>query len=76
MERVQGAYKRPFVVERILDHKIVAGEVWYLVKWQGWDDPQDLTWEPQINMKRASFKVSDYQRKLPSFSIVPPPGTS
>ena len=41
-EGVMGIYD----VEKILDKKKMGGVWKYLVKWEGWDNPGDLTWEP------------------------------
>jgi hypothetical protein len=38
-----------FVVEAILDKRIVGGKAEYLIKWQGYNDPDDNTWEPIEN---------------------------
>jgi len=40
-----------FVVDKILDHKIGArGVIQYKVKWLGWEDEADMTWEPAANL--------------------------
>ncbi|KAI1146536.1 hypothetical protein F4825DRAFT_472467 [Nemania diffusa] len=38
-----------YEVEEIMDSKRVGGSVRYLVKWQGWEDKKDWTWEPYKN---------------------------
>lgn len=38
-----------FHVENILDKKIIDGIIHYKVKWLGYDDPNDDTWEPIDN---------------------------
>jgi chromobox protein 1 len=42
-----------YVVESIIKHKWFApeGKYKYLVKWQGYDDPKDQTWEPSENLQ-------------------------
>lgn len=38
-----------FVVEAILDKRFVHGKPQYFIKWKGYDDPSDNTWEPVEN---------------------------
>ena len=40
-----------YEIEKILDKREGAGGREYLVKWKGWEDEQDRTWEPQDNLK-------------------------
>lgn len=40
-----------YVVDKILEHKFAArGVVQYKVKWLGYDDEADITWEPAENL--------------------------
>ena len=39
-----------YEVEKILDKRIRKGNVEYHVKWKGWNDPADNTWEPVGNL--------------------------
>lgn len=39
-----------YVVEEIMDHKAVRGVTKYKVKWLGYDDEADMTWEPTENL--------------------------
>lgn len=39
-----------YEVEKILDKRIRKGNVEYYVKWKGWNDPADNTWEPVGNL--------------------------
>lgn len=41
-----------YVVERICNHMIdpKTGEPRFQVKWEGYDDPSDMTWEPEENL--------------------------
>ncbi|CEJ91163.1 hypothetical protein VHEMI06895 [[Torrubiella] hemipterigena] len=40
-----------FIVESILDHMVDEDRtVKFKVKWEGWDNEEDLTWEPEENL--------------------------
>lgn len=56
-----------YVVEKILDHKILRnGKYEYLVKWEGWDKEEDLTWEPESNLKTCPALLKEYKRQMES----------
>ncbi|KAH7713106.1 Chromo domain containing protein [Aphelenchoides avenae] len=39
-----------YVVEKILAKRKLRGGAWeYQIKWKGYDDPKDITWEPEEN---------------------------
>jgi transposase InsO family protein len=46
--------KQMFIVEQILSHKKVNNNYSFRVKWEGYDDPTDITWEPYTNLKNNS----------------------
>ncbi|KAH3914196.1 hypothetical protein HBI56_052130 [Parastagonospora nodorum] len=53
-----------YIVERIMGHKFVKGELVFNVKWQGYDDPKDQTWEPEANMAGAIDVMNEYFDEL------------
>lgn len=66
-EEVQESEEEPedeYVVEKILSHKFVKGEIIFDVKWQGYDDPKDRTWEPEANMEGAVDVMKEYFEEL------------
>ena len=54
--------KEEYEVEALLGKRRRKGEVQYLVKWKGWDRPQDNSWEPLINLDCKDL-VEDYEAK-------------
>ena len=36
---------RKYEVEKILDHDVIRGKVWFLVHWRGFDEVLESTWE-------------------------------
>ena len=36
---------RKYEVEKILDHDVIRGKVWFLVHWRGFDEVTESTWE-------------------------------
>lgn len=39
------------------------GDIFYLVKWAGYDDPKDYTWEPIENLTNCQLLVEQYHEK-------------
>ena len=52
-----------YEVELIVDKREMLGRVEYLVKWRGWEDIGDRTWEPLDNLGGSLNLVADYERK-------------
>jgi hypothetical protein len=50
-----------YLCERILDMRIERGHRYYLIKWQGYDDPADNTWEPLKNLEYILEDLIDYE---------------
>ncbi|KAJ5460702.1 uncharacterized protein N7458_002254 [Penicillium daleae] len=55
-----------YVVERIERHDWMDdGSFKLLVKWKGWDEPEDLTWEPESSLKSGAKAILDaYYKKI------------
>lgn len=50
-----------FQVEKILDHKTHRGAILYRIKWLGYEDVADETWEPEENLcVRETIPKSPY----------------
>ena len=50
-----------YEVEKILKKRIVGKTVEYQVKWKGWDDIDDLTWEPLDNLASSSELIKEFE---------------
>ncbi|SCV70285.1 BQ2448_1679 [Microbotryum intermedium] len=55
-----------FEVSKILDHKHASkAGLQYLIRWKGYEDPSEDTWEPESNVNEtASAKVKAYWRTV------------
>ncbi|CAD5211289.1 unnamed protein product [Bursaphelenchus xylophilus] len=69
-----GEGEETYVVEKILNHRKIRGKKEYLIKWQGYDDPADNTWEPVENCdcpelieayESAQAELSEKKKKTP-----------
>ena len=43
------------MVERIIGKKIVDGIAWYKIKWKGYDNPEEDTWEPVESFRTLNY---------------------
>jgi len=50
-----------YEVESILNKRYRKGKVEYFVKWKGWDDPGDNTWEPIDNLECEDL-MKEYEK--------------
>ena len=52
-----------YEVETIIEKREMFGDVQYLVKWKGWEDPTDRTWEPLENLTGSMNLVEIFEKK-------------
>merc|ERR1719347_1993389 len=52
-----------YEVELIVDKRDMMGRVEYLVKWKGWEDINDRTWEPLDNLDGSLNLVEDFEKQ-------------
>ena len=53
---------RKYEVEKILDHDVIHGKVWFLVHWRGFDEVLESTWESRERlMADARDAVDAYE---------------
>ncbi|BCS04399.1 chromo domain-containing protein [Aspergillus luchuensis] len=66
-----------YAVEKIMNHDWAKkGDLLLQVKWQGYDDPADMTWEPEENLlEGAKDIVEEYFRVLGGRPEKPQPQT-
>ena len=51
-----------YEVEKIVDKNVDQGVVIHLVKWKGWEDPKDFTWEPIANLKGSEKLLKVFEK--------------
>uniref|UniRef100_A0AC34RIF1 Chromo domain-containing protein n=1 Tax=Panagrolaimus sp. JU765 TaxID=591449 RepID=A0AC34RIF1_9BILA len=57
-----GKEENEFFVEKILDKRFVGKKVEYFIKWKGYDDPSDNTWEPVENCQCGEL-IEEFEKK-------------
>ncbi|KAI7501232.1 hypothetical protein KC367_g3024 [Hortaea werneckii] len=63
-------------VEKIVKHDwLDDGTLVYQIKWQGYDDPGDMTWEPVENLEGAKEILQTYLKKIGGTPEPPAPKT-
>lgn len=77
-----------YEVEKIVGRDIIDGKEFFLVKWVGYDNPKDLTWEPihhldcctdliqEFWQEQVAIKEKNYERKLRRAKDTPKPPKS
>lgn len=51
-----------FEIHSIISKKKIDNEIFYLVKWIGFPDPKDYTWEPKINLENAAELIRQFEK--------------
>lgn len=51
-----------FEVDEIVDHKRTKNGMRYLVKWRGFEDSDDDTWEPESSFSGCKKLLKEYRR--------------
>ena len=49
-----------YEVETIVNKRLRKGKAEYLVKWKGWEDPDDNTWEPIAHLDCKVVEIYTY----------------
>jgi len=56
-------FEEEYEVEEVLDKREFLGKTEYLVKWKGWEDIADRTWEPVDNLEGAEKLIVSFEKK-------------
>ena len=53
-----------YEIEHLVNHKVINGKDFYLVRWKGYDQDED-TWEPVSNLEEtAGEMIAKYHKNL------------
>ena len=68
----QDVYSESYIVEKIVGDKEKDGVKYYQVKWQGYDNPKDLTWEPIEHLTNCRESIEAYEKSKRQKAAVKP----
>lgn len=60
--QVENLDHNEYYVEKILEKKIIKGEIKYLIKWDGWPI-EDSTWEPLSNLGNIKNLIEIFEKE-------------
>jgi len=58
----EGSDAEVYEVEKLLDKRVKKGKTEYLVKWKGYEDESENTWEPMDNLD-CEDKIQEFEKK-------------
>merc|ERR1719266_159186 len=58
----EGSDAEVYEVEKLLDKRVKKGKTEYLVKWKGYEDESENTWEPMDNLD-CEDKIQEFENK-------------
>jgi len=62
MSDASGSEGEEYEVEKIMERRVKKGKTEYLIKWKGYDNEEDNTWEPQENLD-CEDKIVDFEKQ-------------
>ncbi|KAI6194718.1 Chromo' (CHRromatin Organization MOdifier) domain protein [Aphelenchoides besseyi] len=54
--------KQEYVVQKILQKKVERKKTFYLVHWEGYNKPEDLTWEPLESFVGSENLIEEFEK--------------
>jgi len=64
IKAIEEDWDEEFIVEAIIDERIKKGKFEYLVKWKGYDNAKDTSWEPVQNIGQYQHLIDAFEKKL------------
>jgi hypothetical protein len=55
-----------YEVDKVLDSRIHRNKLQYKVKWKGYEDPSEDTWEPEQNLENATLAIQQFHDNFPN----------